>query len=242
MNIQCFFIVPAGRIKLYLRRFQSSTEKCPGPNGNGYHNAMAYVGEVPEVLDENGCISHIAPMKYADDPRWPAQCAACGYAFKLGDEWQVFQERVYRRADNPAVEMELGAAPPGAIWDADWMRGCAMWTGPDGRALVCRMPGGHDWHIDGRASNCDSPCKSCGKPHALHLQTTIANQPNNANCIHYEDAHPHKCWVRPPFDPANLSGFTVGEGAQGESCGAGAGSILVPGWHGFLRNGVLVQC
>lgn len=80
-------------------------------------------------------------------------------------------------------------------------------VGADGHCYVCRMPGGHDWMIDGRASNCTMP----------------------------EDKE-HKCWVRKGVAP----NFTVGK--EGKTCAAGAGSIQVPGWHGFLRNGVLEEC
>ena len=45
----------------------------------------------------------------------------------------------------------------------------------------------------------------------------------------------HKCWVRHGVPP-NL---TVDK--DGETCAAGAGSILLPKWHGFLRNGYLVS-
>jgi hypothetical protein len=44
----------------------------------------------------------------------------------------------------------------------------------------------------------------------------------------------HRCWVRhgePPNVDVNKSGIT---------CNAGAGSIVIGNWHGFLRNGYLV--
>ena len=44
----------------------------------------------------------------------------------------------------------------------------------------------------------------------------------------------HRCWVRhgvPPLVTVDKNGVT---------CAAGAGSILLPKWHGFLRNGELV--
>jgi hypothetical protein len=49
----------------------------------------------------------------------------------------------------------------------------------------------------------------------------------------------HYCWVRtgnPRLEPV-----TVGKGAEGTSCTAGAGSILSDAWHGYLRNGQLVE-
>lgn len=54
-----------------------------------------------------------------------------------------------------------------------------------------------------------------------------------SNCTMKEDRL-HRCWVRhgePPLVTANKQG--------GRTCAAGAGSIAVPGYHGFLNNGVL---
>jgi hypothetical protein len=237
MNHPCFLIEPTGHMKVSLRRYLSEDRvKCPGPMG--YHNAQNDIGILPELLDADGHREHISPHRYAEDPRWPTKCAACNYVFGVEDERQVFTESIYRRSDN-GMETTLRDAPVGAIWNASWLAGPAMWTGPDKQALMCRLPGGHDWHIDGRCSNCDSPCQHCGKPHYLHnAASRVPGQPNAANCTNYEDAHPHKCWVRTGTPPK----LTVGKGRPGESCSAGAGSILVAGWHGYLRNGVLEQC
>jgi hypothetical protein len=46
----------------------------------------------------------------------------------------------------------------------------------------------------------------------------------------------HKCWVRHGVPPM----ITVDK--NGKTCGAGAGSILVGNYHGFLINGELVGC
>lgn len=101
--------------------------------------------------------------------------------------------------------MTLREAPDGAMWDAFWLHGVPSWCGDDGRAIICRVPNGHDWQIDGPASNC--------------------TRPNEA----------HHCWVR-HGEPPNL---TVDK--NGNTCAAGAGSILTKDWHGFLRNGYLVS-
>jgi hypothetical protein len=58
----------------------------------------------------------------------------------------------------------------------------------------------------------DSRCSNCGLP----------------------GDHLHRCWVR-HGEPPNL---TVDK--AGVTCNAGAGSIALPHWHGFLRNGELV--
>jgi hypothetical protein len=46
---------------------------------------------------------------------------------------------------------------------------------------------------------------------------------------------PHKCWVR-HGEPPN---HTVDK--RGNTCGAGAGSILSGSYHGFLRDGSFTE-
>jgi len=56
-----------------------------------------------------------------------------------------------------------------------------------------------------------------------------------ANCT-LPDDDVHRCWVRTGSPPK----VTVGKNAPGQpTCSAGAGSIGVPGWHGFLTDGRL---
>jgi hypothetical protein len=72
----------------------------------------------------------------------------CPYLFEDGDEWQVFQELLYV-CKVTGEEMTLRKARIGAMWDASWY----LEKGPDGLSLVVRLPDGHDWHVDGPASN-----------------------------------------------------------------------------------------
>ena len=56
-----------------------------------------------------------------------------------------------------------------------------------------------------------------------------------SNCTMKQDKT-HRCWVRhgePPNVHVDKNGLT---------CAAGAGSIVVPGWHGFLHNGEFKTC
>jgi hypothetical protein len=123
-----------------------------------YHTTKSQVGE--EVAPKDGLYSSSRSGKPSDgdilgfafdDPRWPTHCV-CGMAYLDEDQWQVFKERIYVRKDTGA-EMTIHEAPPGAMWNADW------WPkpGPDGKCLVVRCPDGHEWMIDGRASNCTDP-------------------------------------------------------------------------------------
>lgn len=54
-----------------------------------------------------------------------------------------------------------------------------------------------------------------------------------ANCT--RPGEPHHCWVRhgdPRTEPVTVD-------KNGDTCAAGAGSIAVEGYHGFLRDGIL---
>lgn len=208
----CFFLEPTDRAFLALRRYANSQTR-PCTNGS-YHNGFTALGTAPVTINERG-IYHLAephPDPPHDDARWPTMCARCGYTFQPDDEWQPWYERLYRRIDT-GEEMTLRDTPPGALWYADWLQDLeGRWTGPDGRVLYCKTPGG-DWNIDSRASNCG---------------------------LKEDDAH--RCWIRhgDPTDPQGLhTGVPLNVDKNGLTCQAGAGSIQCGAYHGFLRHGAL---
>jgi hypothetical protein len=55
-----------------------------------------------------------------------------------------------------------------------------------------------------------------------------------SNCTRPNE--PHECWVRHGVPP------DLHVDKNGNTCSAGAGSIICGGWHGFLHHGHLVQC
>jgi hypothetical protein len=203
MGIKCFMIEPAGKAQRYLRRYRPDAS-CPGPMS--YHNAMVPLDVIDETIDEDRRFhTQELPEQDHSSALWPTRCV-CGYQFLESDEWQTFVTSIFRRIDN-GQEMTLRDAPVGAMWDAFWFHDHAPWCGSDGKALMCKLPGNHDWHIDGPSTNCP-----------------------------WKDSHPtHKCWVRHGVPPM----LTVDK--SGDTCPVGAGSIAIPGWHGFLRNGELVN-
>ena len=69
----------------------------------------------------------------------------------------------------------------------------------------------------------------CPGPHVWHVDARASN------CTKPDDKK-HKCWVR----HGEVPNITVDK--NGNTCNAGAGSSVVPGWHGFLRGGELVEC
>lgn len=194
-RVQTFWSEPTGRTIRRLRRFVSSSDaKCPGPFG--YHNASAELDIVEGVDHASGDLwTH-------DDPRWPASCEGCDYRFADADHWQLSCRAEYRNVVTRAT-FALGDAPPGAMWDADWMG--EPWRGPDGITLVVMLPNGGQWMVDAEASNCTR-----------------------------KGDRSHKCWVRhgdPRTEPVTVD-------KNGETCAAGAGSIMSGDYHGFLRNGI----
>jgi len=183
MGIKCFWLQPTDREKRYLRRYASGS-KCSGPMS--YHNAMVLLDESPEVACPDGCWKDSGQTadNFKGHPLWPTHCA-CGYEFKPEDEWQLFSQHLYRRADT-GEEMTLRDAPEGAMWNADWYPKDSAWRGDDGRAIICKVPKNHNWHVDGPASNCTRPNE------------------------------PHHCWVRhgePPNLTVDKNGNTCAAGA-----------------------------
>lgn len=56
-----------------------------------------------------------------------------------------------------------------------------------------------------------------------------------SNCT-MKDDYEHRCWVR-----HGTKGGTIHVDKAGLTCAAGAGSIQIGDWHGFLHNGILSE-
>jgi len=182
---------------------------------HGYHSALNYVGRTPALFDERGYQKSYQSGTPHDSELWPTECErGCGYRFTDADEWQDWQELIYRRTDtgqehvlHPSADASaVGAptAPPGASWDAHWLTYLAG-RNSDGIVLMVRCPNGHDWNVDSESNNCT------------------------------RKGEPHNCWVR-HGDPRQAN---VTADKNGDTCAAGAGSILAGDYHGFLQAGVL---
>lgn len=237
MGIKCFWIEPAELERVWLRRYRGprytpdgdriQDAGCPLPLG--YHDSTVLlvderpirghgIGD-PEVLARDGV--HDAPSK--DDPRWPSRCD-CGYEFQPDDSWQVFPLRLYRGAPDGKL-YTLRDVPAGALWDADWLRAFTPAIGPDGISLHVKLPNGSDWCVDQEASNC----------------TRTQYGPMEIDGVVREKVwlgRTHYCWIR-HGDPRTGQ---IHVDKNGDTCGAGAGSIQSGNYHGFLHHGELVSC
>lgn len=196
MTVACFMLDFANEAEWGLRRYtdykDASLPICPRDGGrwNTSHGALLILGRHPAVIvtDSDGRVTMAVDSRTAqiewpadDDPRWPTHCE-CGFAFRDTDAHQRWTEMLYRRRDTGELTT-LRNAPDGAMWDAMWY----PWKGPDGRSLVTKCPGGSEWMIDGRASNC-----------------TLPN----------DDVH--RCWIRhgePPRLTVDKNGLTCAAGA-----------------------------
>jgi ribosomal protein S26 len=154
------------------------------------------------VVRDNDGYRESAPADL-NEVRWPTQCDKCGAAVPQEAAKQVFELEIY--VDDAGKQHSIRDAVEGMMWDAWWMG--KGYEGPDGKCLCVVCPGGHQWMIDGPASNCTMK----------------------------EDRGPfdsaHRCWVR----HGELPKITVDK--NGRTCSAGGGSIQTSNYHGFLQNG-----
>lgn len=185
-----------------------------------YHRSSVVIGDEPDVgLPGGDAHPH-------DDARWPTHCP-CGYAFVVDDNFYLDRNNLYRRSDTGELTT-LCAAPPGAMWDAIWYRSHGAggpWTGPDGLSLVVRLPNGSDWCPDQQASNC----------------TRDQYGPKEIDGRLWDKAwlgRTHYCWVRHGDPRAG----TIHVDKNGDTCAAGAGSIVSGNYHGFLHDSHLTNC
>ncbi len=148
----CFWLEPTDRERCWLRGFTLAADgECPTHPKWG-HDAQVQIEDGILIQTPQGLKSAVCEWPH-EDPRWPTQCS-CGYVFQAADQWQLFRLTIYRRPDTGA-EYTLRDAPAGGMWDARWMpKGMRSRLAPDdGLQLMCKVPGGHDWHIDGPSSN-----------------------------------------------------------------------------------------
>lgn len=229
--IRVFWLETTDAFHTELRQY-SAADGCPGNAfGGRFHEARATLDaatftEPPisysaSVDDDESWKSERITRAHK---QWPRFCA-CGYEFQQADNWQVNYHQVYEVIHGPwdGDRYLLRDAPPGACWDAHWYRNGNTLdrdTGPDGLSVVVRLPTGFDWLID-------SECKNCTQ-----------SQYVDENGSRRWTGRTHWCWPRTGH--AHNGTLDVRK-EHGNTCLAGDGSIEVPGWRGFLRDGYLID-
>lgn len=227
MDIQCFIIVESPVTNRIISRLAIDV-LCPTTGKSHYAEKQLPNGLVTDKESSYHCFSE--PYKY-EVSEYPAKCDSCDYAFKPKDSYSFNVIKTWLRADNGLFACnQVHKAPVGAMWDATWNHDVKDWCGQDGLSICVMTPGG-EWNIDSRASNCGSVCKKCHKPYREHANSTICTESI------YEDSNPiHKCWIRKGSMPH------IDVSKNGNTCDAGAGSIQIGSYHGFLKNGKLTNC
>jgi len=187
----------------------------------GAHDAMLSLGESLTGRRELCLGGHVDD--YADS-NWPTACDHCGEAAPVvpaansfgdmqKDGW-VLEHQVYRQTLYGTLDGSWYGLPGiGDMFFEDWY-GCAMER--DGRCL-------YGW-------------TNCLEPHLIVIMPTEHRwdlSGRASNCTMKDDTT-HRCWVR-HGNPAK--GELVHVDKAGVTCGAGAGSLAIPGWHGFLHQG-----
>lgn len=151
-RVKCFWLEPLDSYELVLRMW------CHECDWEMADPAGVFKGEPSDKPDG-------VTFESAD---WPLECPTCHRKFDFSDEatseeaghsCSMSRLRLYTRSDTGEV-VSIQKAPPGAMWDAYWMR--SSHVGPDGRTLAVKLPGNHDWIVDSVASNCTRR----GEPHA----------------------------------------------------------------------------
>lgn len=212
MSTQVFLINPTNTYEVTLRRYQySSVSKCKSKYG--FHNAKS--PKFDKIYEEKDLPKGEAihgDLWPHDDPRWLNVCEEPGCGYQFVDtDFWQFQPTQIYANQDNSWRGSLGDAPPGAMYYATWLEDCASHVSP------------HDGH---------SLCVVLPDPRHTHWQVDARAQ----NCTLPNDTV-HRCWVR----SGSVEQGTVHVDKNGHTCSAGAGSIAVPGYHGFLHNGKLTD-
>ena len=215
--VKVFWIEPTDRERQWLRRFNFGKDRKCEKSTYGC-DAMFDLGEADILYDPDGYIGTPRNLPPHDDPRWPKTCAACGHPFDEKDEYQLHGKQIYIRPDTGA-RFTIKDAPVGACWDAWWVHHRSRRRGE-----VPAVPGvGSMTGDDGR-----SLVVRCPDGHDWMIDSRASN-------CDKKDDDTHHCWVR----TGRPEDGTLHVDKNGNTCGAGGGSIQTTNWHGFLHSGML---
>ena len=147
----------------------------------------------------------------------------CFLIVETGEKWEEKTEHgsysgtYWRRVDTGEVQKHIRDFPIGAMWRASWLMS-EQRKSPDGWQLF-------DWDWDNLFEG------------PLHVKTPGGDwniDSRASNCTRPDD-RTHRCWCR-HGEPPNLH-----VDKAGDTCSAGAGSIICGNYHGFLHHGYLTD-
>lgn len=104
--------------------------------------------------------------------------------------------------------------------------------------ILAEVPVGSMWFADWYPDDWCNPQLGSGKALVVHTpggHWLVDQQASNCTMPDDVNQEKHHCWII----QGEVPNITVDK--NGVTCGAGAGSIQQAKWHGFLRNGYLVE-
>lgn len=149
------------------------------------------------------------------------------YDWKLGGSVEDYaDERWPTKCDHCTALVP----PTGASRQVHHVR---LFNTPIGRPEPCDVYWSAWEHHDGRDGYCD--WDNCTGPHLIAVTPNGRewNVDSRASNCTKKDDRTHRCWIR-QGDPRD---GTIHVDKGGPTCAAGAGSIQVEGYHGFLDHG-----
>lgn len=166
-EVTCIFFERELKIRRSLRRYVSADNRGDCPRG-GYCQALTLLDEIAWTSDIIEAFDHVPH----DDIRWPKACALCGRPFEDIDQWQVFCDWLFRHPETGQL-LSIPELPVGALWRAHWHEDSPRYVGPDGYALMCRLPNHHDWLIDGPSQQSDKGWTRTGSLPKISVSPSI---------------------------------------------------------------------
>lgn len=223
-----FWCEQTGYDELRLRRYRPDPTEADHCNAKPptVHNDVTYWQNCAAV---SAPVYEVVPARFM-----PADGDTRG-RFRDGDAWKVdeFAGHPLWPTSCDACGMPVDDRWVDQVWTDQWYKadGVGQWThrhlpagamfdawwlpdswrGSDGIALTVMVPSGYGRPVDWHV---DSQASNCTRP-----------------------GEPHSCWCR----RGNPRRSECHVDKNCNSCSAGAGSIQVPGWHGFCRENHLVE-
>lgn len=185
---------------------------CCGGGKPGYHNARTFIRDVPE-RSAWGAFGEVAD--YAPE-LWPTRCDDCLAPVPLDEPRATVVGQVVTRVNHQVFTTQLYNTASGRPEPGDLYE--------------------TDWHPSEK-------CPFWANCSGIHLQAILPNgdhwdiDSRASNCTMRDD-RTHRCWIR----TGSAQDGTIHVDKNGPTCAAGAGSIAVEGYHGFLHHGHFTSC
>lgn len=205
-------VVPCSECKFGHVNY-TNANSCPNTYGTkkpGIHNAYTELGTVAELAAWKA----FGGVESYPEDKWPTVCADCG---------APVPQNVTPIDNKLATVGETGIQITRQVFHSRLYNTKSGQPEPGDVYYL-------DWHEPGHCpfwNNCDGRHIYSLTPNGEHWDITS----RASNCT-LKDDRTHRCWIT----HGSPEDGTLHVDKNGTTCAAGAGSIQVTGWHGFLHN------